>query len=235
LRSRDDANQEIQSGHAALDDGVPANRGVGFHKIDAAYIDLGHLLSNVVRLIFSWCPGEKADMRGSNHVSAPSRRPAVAVGACLLLAAGLAGSAAFGQDQSAATPSDAIYARKTVMDTISEKMDALEAATASTKNIEINGAREQVDVISVLLMAFPHMFPTVTNQWKPNVDKDPATDTFAAPEVWTKFADFYKQASDASKLAYDASRATQEADLRSAIAQLRTACDGCHATYQKTE
>jgi cytochrome c556 len=174
-------------------------------------------------------------MRGSNQVSAPSRRLALIVGLCLLLAAGLAGSAASGQDQSAAAPSDAIYARKTIMDTISEKMDALEAATASTKKIEFDGAREQADVISVLLMAFPHMFPAVTNQWKPNADKDPATDTFAAPEVWTKFADFYKQAGDASKLAYNASRATQEADFRSAIAQLRTACDGCHATYQKTE
>jgi cytochrome c556 len=178
---------------------------------------------------------EKADMRGSDHCSAPSRRPALVVGACLLLAAGFAGSAALGQDQSAAMPSDAIYARKTAMDTISEKMDALEAATASPKKIELEGAREQADVISVLLMAFPHMFPPVTDQWKPNVDKDPATDTFAAPEVWTKFADFYKQAGDASKLAYDASRATREADLRSAIAQLRTACDGCHATYQKTD
>ena len=52
-------------------------------------------------------------------------------------------------------------------------------------------------------MAFPHMFPAATNQWKPNVDKDPATDTFAAPEVWTKFADFYKRSTEASKLAYD--------------------------------
>jgi cytochrome c556 len=174
-------------------------------------------------------------MRGSNRRPASLRPLALVVGVCLLFAAGFAGSAAFGQDQSAATPSDTIYARKTAMDTISEKMDALEAATASPKKIELEGAREQADVISVLLMAFPHMFPPVTNQWKPNVDRDPAIDTFAAPEVWTKFADFYKQAGDASKLAYDASRATREADLRSAIAQLRTACDGCHATYQKTD
>ena len=56
----------------------------------------------------------------------------------------------------------------------------------------------------------------------------------AAPEVWTKFGDFYSQATAASKIAFDASRATEEAELRAAVAKLRTACDGCHATYMKT-
>jgi cytochrome c556 len=172
-------------------------------------------------------------MTESNH--RPVGRAAPIIAACLLLAAGLAGSAALGQDQSAATPSDAIFARKTVMDTLSSKMDAIEAATASTGKIDLAAANEQADTVSVLLMAFPHLFPAATNQWKPNVDKDPGTDTFAAPEVWTKYADFYKQATEASKLAYDASRATQEAELRAVVAKLRAACDGCHATYMKTD
>jgi cytochrome c556 len=173
-------------------------------------------------------------MTGSSHRFARSRQPAPIV-ACLLLAAGLGGSAALGQDQGAATASDAIFARKTVMDGISSKMDALETATSSTKKIDLATANEQADIVSVLLMAFPHMFPAATNQWKPNVDKDPGTDTFAAPEVWTKYADFYKQATAASKLAYNASRATQEAEFRTAMTQLRAACDGCHAVYLKTD
>jgi cytochrome c556 len=139
------------------------------------------------------------------------------------------------QDQSAATPSDTIYARKTVMDTISEKMDALEAASASDRTIELGEAHEFADVISVLLMAFPHMFPAETNLWKPGIDKDPAFDTYAAPEVWTRFADFYNRAGAASKIAYNASRATGEAKFKAAVVELRGACDGCHAAYQKND
>jgi cytochrome c556 len=154
--------------------------------------------------------------------------------AVLLVGAGFAGSAS-GQDQSAATPSDTIFARKTVMDTISEKMDALEAASAANRKIDLDAAHEFADAISVLLMAFPHMFPAATNQWKPNVEKDPAFDTYAAPEVWTRFADFYKRAGDASKIAYDASRTAGEAEFKAAVVALRGACDGCHAAYQKTD
>jgi cytochrome c556 len=154
--------------------------------------------------------------------------------AALLIGIGLAAPAG-AQDQSAATPPDTIFARKTVMDAISEKMDALEAAGAANRNIDLGAAHESADVISVLLMAFPHMFPAATNQWKPNVEKDPALDTYAAPELWTRFADFYKRAGDASKIAYNASRASGEAEFKAAVVELRGACDGCHAAYQKTD
>jgi hypothetical protein len=113
--------------------------------------------------------------------------------AALLIGSSLAAPAR-AQDQSAATPADTIFARKTVMDTISEKMDALEAASIADRKIDLNAAHEQADVLSVLLLAFPHMFPVATNQWKPDIDKDPAVDTYAAPELWAKFSDFYRRA-----------------------------------------
>lgn len=158
--------------------------------------------------------------------------------AVVIFSAGFMGGSAVptrAQDQSAATPADTIYARKTVMDTISEKMDALEAASAANRKIDLAAAHEQADTPSVLLLAFPHMFPSATNLWKPGVDKDPAFDTYAAPEVWTRFADFYNRAGAASKIAYTASRATGEAEFKAAVAELRGACDGCHAAYQKTD
>jgi hypothetical protein len=134
----------------------------------------------------------------------------------LLVGSGLAAPAG-AQDQRAATPSDTIYARKTVMDTISEKMDALEATGASDRTIDLGAAHEFADVISVLLMAFPHMFPTATNQWKPNVDKDPAFDTYAAPELWAEFSDFYKRAATPPRLPTmrAAPRGTQSSKPRS--------------------
>lgn len=142
-------------------------------------------------------------------------------------------SVALPQEQTAATSADAIIARKTVMDSLSDKMDDIEGAISSGK-VNLDMAHADADTISVYLMAFPHLFPPATNQWKPNVDRDPATDTFASPDVWAHFADFYMQASAASKSAYNASRAQNENELKAAIAQLRTQCNACHAAYLKT-
>jgi Cytochrome C' len=109
----------------------------------------------------------------------------------------------------------------------------IEAMTASGKKIDLDEAHANADAISVYLLAFPHLFPPSTNLWKPDGDKDPATDTFAAPEVWTKFSDFYRQATAASKNAFNASRATDETGLKASIAQLQTGCNDCHAAYLK--
>jgi cytochrome c556 len=169
-------------------------------------------------------------LKGSTNASAP----AGLFGAALVaLAASVYVSAARGQD--AAPAADTIIARKTVMNALGDRMDNIEAMIASGKAINLDEAHDAADAISVFLMAFPHLFPPATNQWKPGADKDPATDTFASPELWTKFADFYGQATEASKAAYDASRAENEAALKAAIAKLRTDCNTCHAAYMKTE
>jgi cytochrome c556 len=157
--------------------------------------------------------------------------------AAILLAACVGSSpVALGQDQSAAIGKDAIVARKTAMDTLSDKMDIIEAAIAAAgTKLNLDEGHANADVISVLLMAFPHLFPPSTNEWKPNVDRDPATDTYASPDIWTTFADFYKQATAASKAAFDASRADDEAAFKAAIAKLRTDCNACHAAYLKMD
>jgi cytochrome c556 len=159
---------------------------------------------------------------------------AALIGGCVaatLIGASLTASA---QDQSAATAGDAIVARKTLMDTLSDNMDQIEAMIQTNK-IDLADAHEHADAISVMLMAFPHLFPPSTNQWKAGADIDPVTGTYASPDVWTKFADFYKRANDASKTAYDMSRAEKADDLKTQTAQLRTACNACHAAYLKMQ
>src|SRR5262245_14139364 len=106
---------------------------------------------------------------------------------------------------------------------------------SSGKAINLAEGHEHADAISVMLMAFPHLFPPSTDQWRPNVDRDPGRDTYASPDVWMRFADFYAQAANASKVAYNASRTQQEAAFKSFVASLRTACDSCHAVYLKGE
>jgi cytochrome c556 len=146
-----------------------------------------------------------------------------------------AGPIASGQEHAGAPAKDTIFARKILMDTISSNMDEIETMTGSSAKIPLSEAHDHADVISVMLQAFPHMFPPATNQWKPNVDRDAATDTFASPEVWTSFADFYKRADAASNIALQASRAENESEFRALVTKLRTACDACHAAYQKPD
>jgi cytochrome c556 len=110
----------------------------------------------------------------------------------------------------------------------------LEGIISSGKPINLDKAREYADKISVMLMAFPHLFAESTNQWKPNAQRDPGTDTFASPGVWTNFADFYDRATKASKSAYNASRAKNESDFKNFAKQLRESCNSCHAAYLKT-
>jgi cytochrome c556 len=141
---------------------------------------------------------------------------------------------AVAQDQSAAKAEDEIFARKTIMSSLSDNMDQIEMMI-STGKIDLDDAHEHADTISVMLMAFPHLFAPATNQWKPGVEIDPVTGTFASPDVWSKFADFYQRAADASKTAFDMSRADKPDALKAKTARLRTACNGCHAAYLKTQ
>jgi cytochrome c556 len=141
---------------------------------------------------------------------------------------------ALGQAPSGPPAKDTIFARKILMGAIDMNMDAVETMLAPNGKLDATEAREHADTVSIMLMSFPHLFPTATNQWKPGADRDPATDTFASPDVWANFADFYQRASSASKLAQQASNAKRLDEFRGLIEQLRAACNGCHEKYMKT-
>jgi len=161
---------------------------------------------------------------------------AVAIRHVLLVSSILAVSAtAFSQEQGVAPPKDTIFARKILMGSISTNMDELEAMTAEGAKLNLTEGQEHADIISVMLMSFPHMFPQSTNQWTANADRDPAYDTYAAPEVWSNFADFYQTAGAASKIAFEASRAKNATDFKALVVQLREACNSCHAAYMKVD
>ena len=157
------------------------------------------------------------------------------IAACFLATGGLAFAQDRGVEAGLPPPKDTIFARKILMGAIDMNMDEIETMLAPEGKLDSVEGREHADAISIMLMAFPHLFPPATNQWKPNVDRDPATDTCASPDLWASFSDFYKRATEASKLAYAASRAERADQFRASIAQLRAACNGCHAAYQKTE
>jgi cytochrome c556 len=140
-----------------------------------------------------------------------------------------------GQAPGGPPPKDAIFARKILMGAIDAKMGEIEIMLAPEGKLDAAEAQEHADTISIMLMAFPHMFATETNQWKPGAERDPATDTFASPDVWANFGDFYQRASLASKIAQDASNTRRLDDFRRLIGELRAACNGCHASDMKAE
>jgi cytochrome c556 len=159
----------------------------------------------------------------------------VAIVSIVVAASPMAPGQEQGREQSAAIAKDAIFARKILMDAVSRNMDELETMTSSQKAIDLTEGREHADNVSIMLMAFPHLFPPSTNQWTPSADRDPGRDTYAAPDLWTKYADFYAKAASASKIAYNASRSKQEGEFKAYVAELRVACDACHGAYLKND
>jgi cytochrome c556 len=146
---------------------------------------------------------------------------------------GMAAVPAFAEDQPPAK--DTIFARKIVMGEIDMNMDEVETMLAPEGKLVLSDAQEHAEVISTLLMAFPHLFPPSTNQWKQGAVRDPATDTFANPNLWSNFSDFYQRASEASKIAWNASRAKNPDEFRTQIKELRLRCNACHALNLKAE
>jgi cytochrome c556 len=156
----------------------------------------------------------------------------IVVGA-LAAALSIAAVPAVAEDQPA--PNDTIFARKILMGAIDMNMDEVETMLAPGGKLVLSDAQEHAETISTMLMAFPHLFPPATNQWKPGAERDPATDTFANPGLWSNFADFYQRATEASKIAWSASRAKRADEFRPLIGQLRQRCNACHALNMKTD
>ena len=135
-----------------------------------------------------------------------------------------------------APPKDIIFARKILMGAIDANMDAIERMTRSDSRIDLPDGREHADTISIMLLAFPHMFPPSTNQWRPDdKNRDPALDTYASPDLWRNFRGFYGMAQTAANIAAAATRAKHADEFKTLVAQLRVACNSCHAGYLKQD
>jgi cytochrome c556 len=156
--------------------------------------------------------------------------------ACAGLAAAVLATsfAAIAQDQRAATAKDVIFARKTLMSFMCDKMMDIEQMIA-TGHIDVDGARGNADAISAMFMAFPHLFPPGSNQWSPDAVPDPETDTYASPQLWTGFPDFYRLAAASAQIAHEMSRATNVDEFKSRARELRIVCDECHSLYAENQ
>lgn len=179
-------------------------------------------------------------MASQRQTPAVPRRSATgaALAACLLAtgifvaaqAVARARDAAPAQD--VAIAKDVIFARKTLMNGIMNHMDQI-GEMISSRKIDLREANQRAATIRVTFMAFPHLFPASSNQWKENVDLDPVSDTIASPDIWTDFADFYQRSIAAAKTAQELSRADSADEVKRLYRALGVACDTCHALYIK--
>jgi len=123
---------------------------------------------------------------------------------------------------------DVVQARQLLMTQIDEDMQLVDLA-AGGKDFPLDELKTNANRISIMLGAFPHLFPPQT---KPGPDE---FSTAAAPAIWQDFEAFYGQTDAAAKLAYDASQAAAIDQFRDSAKKLRAACDGCHAKYMKVD
>ncbi len=179
-------------------------------------------------------------MTGPN-AGATGRRGRLATRAVAVLAGVLgAGCVAFGQDlgqdQGMAPAKDTIFARKILMDTIGFNMDEIETMTNSPDKVPLSDAHNHADVISVMLQAFPHLFPPGDQSMEAE-RRAGRRDRHVrlSRRLDALFGLLQAGGRLLRDLALDASRAETEANSGALAAKLRTACDGCHTLYQKPD
>jgi cytochrome c556 len=123
---------------------------------------------------------------------------------------------------------EVVQARQLLMAQIDDEMQPVDLV-AGGKDLPLDELKSNANRISIMLGAFPHLFPPQT---RPGPDE---FSTAAVPEIWQDFEAFYTQADAAAKVAYDASQATAIEQFRDNAKKLRAACDGCHGKYMKVD
>jgi cytochrome c556 len=131
-------------------------------------------------------------------------------------------------------PADVVLARRVLMTGIGRNMDEITGMIEDGGAFNLSEAREHADLISTMLLAFPHLFPIETNTWsKELAEADPAHVSLALPTVWQNYADFVARAQQASQIALDASFAATAEQFKTLANGLQKACDSCHQVYRR--
>lgn len=161
--------------------------------------------------------------------------------ALLLLAAGLASTAALAQfstePRNAAPgevdPVDAILARRLAMTTLGRQNDQVHDILDRGPSEDLARVRSNLDTISVFLLTFPQMFPQGSLIHSEALEaEEPGKVSLALPTVWENWNDFYTRSLVASDTAYRAGRAPSYEEVLRLTEELEQQCEACHALYR---
>jgi len=165
-------------------------------------------------------------------------RPAIAltIGICLGAAGQHTGARAGDRSPTMGEthPADVVLARRVLMTGIGRNMDEITGMIEDGGVFSLGEAREHADLISTMLLAFPHLFPIESNTWSEKLaEDDPAHVSLALPTVWQNYDDFVTRAQQASQIALDASFAASAEQFKALAKGLQLACDSCHQAYRR--
>lgn len=131
-------------------------------------------------------------------------------------------------------PADVVLARRILMAGIGRNMDEITGMVEDGGTLDLHEAREHADLISTMLLAFPHLFPVETDTWSEKLaEEDPPHVSLALPSVWQNYDDFVTRAQRASQTALDASFAKTAEQFKTLAKDLQQACDSCHQAYRR--
>src|ERR1700678_3252193 len=131
-------------------------------------------------------------------------------------------------------PADVVLARRILMTGIGRNMDEISGMTEDGGAFNLPEAREHADMISTMLLAFPHLFPVETDTWSAQLaEDDPAHVSLALPAVWHDYDEFVERAQKAAQTALDASFARGAEQFKVLANELQQACDSCHLKFRR--
>ena len=122
-----------------------------------------------------------------------------------------------------------IEARRVLMLRIEELMKPIDALTVEQTG-DLLALHSAAASIEAMMLAFPHLFPPVTNLYDANVRESPTT---ALPAIWDDLPAFRTVAAEAEGAAATIAQTGDMETLRTAGRALRASCDGCHARFMK--
>jgi hypothetical protein len=125
-----------------------------------------------------------------------------------------------------------------LMDQIDLYMGEIEAFVADAERQNVHAsveAAEAADNVSVMLQAFPHLFPPGSYIWSDELEaRDPTRVTMALPRLWEEYDEFYALAEFAWRRAVTMSRMyPRDQRFTDAAAELRQTCTDCHELYTR--
>jgi cytochrome c556 len=162
------------------------------------------------------------------------RVAALAMGICLGALVRHAGALDRSPTMGETHPAEVVLARRVLMAGIGRNMDEITGMIEDAAAFNLGEAREHADVISTMLLAFPHLFPVETDTWSDKLaEDDPAHVSLALPTVWQNYDDFVARAQQASQIALDASFAATAEQFKALAKGLQQACDSCHQAYRR--
>jgi cytochrome c556 len=166
-------------------------------------------------------PTFKLDESPEDHML--RRAIALTIGICLSVAGQHTGAPAGDRSPTVGEthPADVVLARRVLMTGIGRNMDEITGMIEDGGVFSLGEAREHADLISTMLLAFPHLFPIESNTWSEKLaNDDPAHVSLALPTVWRNYDDFARPASLADR---------PRRELRRVCRAIQGACEGIAA------